>query len=549
MTIDQTDARKAQTGAPDAEHDVIIIGAGVCGIYQLHRLLELDLDVTVLEAGSGPGGTWYWNRYPGARFDSESYTYGYSFSDELLQEWDWSERFASQPETLRYLNHVVDKFDLRPHMQFGCKVERAIYDDQTRTWKVETADGRSLRCRFLMTALGLLSAATMPKIEGVESFLGQSFHTYYWPKEPVELAGKRVAVIGTGATGVQIIAEIADKVDDLTVFQRRPNWCAPLHNGPITDEEQSRIKASYDEIFERCAQTPGGFIHGPDGRKMFEVPTEERLAFWEELYASPGFGVWLGNFREVLMDARANAEFSEFIANKIRDRVDDPVLAEKLIPVDHGFGTRRVPLETRYYEAYNRDNVHLVDLNDTPIERITPTGIETSERTYDFDLIIYATGFDAVTGSFDRIDFIGSEGRKLRDKWADGPVTYLGLQVGGFPNLFTLAGPTAGSVSTNFPRGIETGVDWATDLVKHVLANDITRVEPTPEAEAEWTEHVREMSGISLMSTARSWFNGYNSNVEGHDKIRHIIYNGGAPRYRQWLEEAAADGYAGFVMD
>ncbi|MCP3991659.1 MAG: NAD(P)/FAD-dependent oxidoreductase, partial [Actinomycetia bacterium] len=323
----------------------------------------------------------------------------------------------------------------RSHMQFDAKVERAAYDDDTRTWALSLEDGRSLSCRFLMTAIGLLSAATMPTIEGVDSFQGQSFHTYYWPHEPVEVEGKRVAVIGTGATGVQVIAELADKASDLTVFQRRPNWCAPLHNGPITDEEQARIKASYDEIFERCEETPGGFIHGPDRRKMSEVPREERLEFWERLYASSGFGIWLGNFRDVLIDEESNAEFTDFIADKIRQRVDDPVIAEKLIPTDHGFGTRRVPMETNYYEAYNRDNVHLVDVNDTPIERITPDGIKTSDQERPFDVIVYATGFDAITGSFDRIDFVGVDDQKLLDKWVEGPITFLGIQIAGFPNL------------------------------------------------------------------------------------------------------------------
>ena len=531
------------------QHEVIIIGSGVCGIYQLYRLLESGMDVTVLEAGSAPGGTWFWNRYPGARFDSESYTYGYSFSEDLLQEWDWSEHFAAQPETLRYLNHVVDKFDLRRHMQFDCKVERTTYDDDSRTWTVDIEGGPSLTCRFLMTAIGMLSAPTMPTIDGVDSFEGQSFHTYYWPEEPVEMEGKRVAVIGTGATAVQLIGEIADKVEELTVFQRRPNWCAPLHNAPITEEEQADIKASYDKIFARCAETPGGFIHGPDRRKMFEVPEEERLAFWEELYDSPGFGVWLGNFRDILMEETANAEFTEFVANKIRERVDDPTVAEKLIPTDHGFGSRRVPMETGYYEAYNRDNVHLVDINDTPIERITPTGITTSEHAYEFDIIVYATGFDAVTGAFDRMDIIGVDGQKLRDKWVDGPITYLGMQVAGFPNLFTLAGPTGSSVSTNIPRGIETSVDWATDLLEHMVVHDVTRVETTTEAEDEWMDHVREMYGYLLLSKTKSWFTGYNSNLDRDQKTRYLIYVGGAPRYRKRLEEVAANGYEGIVMD
>jgi cation diffusion facilitator CzcD-associated flavoprotein CzcO len=535
--------------AATPEHDVIIVGAGVCGIYQLYRLLELGLNVTVLEAGDGPGGTWYWNRYPGCRFDSESWTYGYSFSRELLAEWDWSEHFSAQPETLRYLEHVVDRFSLRPHMQFGAKVERCTYDDGSRTWTVDLAGGRTLTCRFLMTALGLLSAPTMPNLEGMDSFQGPSFHTYYWPQDGVELAGKRVGIIGTGATGVQVIGEIADKVAELTVFQRRPNWCAPLHNSKISAEEMASIKARYDEIFERCAKTPGGFIHGPDRRHLADVPEAERYAFWEDLYTSPGFGVWLGNFRDVLMDEAANAEFTAFIAGKIRERVKDPAVAEKLIPTDHGFGTRRVPMETGYYEAYNRENVHLVDLNEQPIERITAQGIRTAAAHYELDVIIYATGFDAITGAFDRIDFVGTDGLKLRDKWLDNPITYLGLQIAGFPNLFTLAGPTGGSVSTNFPRGIETAVEWATELLRHMLAQGHTRVETTPEAEAEWSEHVKDMYAMLLLSKAKSWFTGYNSNVAGRDHTRYLIYNGGAPRYRKRLEEVAAAGYTGFILD
>lgn len=529
-------------------HEVIIIGAGVSGIYQLYRLLELGIDVTVLEAGGGPGGTWYWNRYPGARFDSESYTYGYSFSKELLQEWNWSEHFAGQPETLRYLNHVVDKFDLSRHMQFNCKVESAAFDEDAGCWSVHLSDGRILTTRFLLTAIGMLSAPTMPTIEGVDSFEGEAYHTYYWPNEPVDFAGKRVAVLGTGATAVQVIAEIADKVGDLTVFQRRPNWCAPLHNAPIDDAEQAKIKASYDEIFARCRETPGGFIHGPDRRKFDEVSEQERLEFWEELYASPGFGVWIGNFRDVLVEEGPNAAFSEFVADKIRQRVNDPATAEKLIPKDHGFGTRRVPMETKYYEAYNRDNVHLIDINDTPIERVTEKGIKTTDGEREFDIIVWATGFDAITGAFDRIEFKGVGGQKLSDKWIDGPITFLGLQTVGFPNLITLAGPQGGSVATNFPRGIEEAVDWATDLMVHMRENNYSRIEPSQAAEDEWTAHVKDTYNYSLLGNAKSWFTGYNSNVEGHDKLRYMIYNGGAPRYRQRLAQVEENGYEGFML-
>jgi len=531
------------------DHDVVIIGAGVCGIYQLYRLLQMDLNVTVLEAGEDVGGTWYWNRYPGARFDSESWSYGYSFSQEVLDEWSWSEHFAAQPETLSYLQFVVDKFDLKPHMQFGCTVDRVVWNEGDRAWSIHLADGRTLTTRFLLTAIGLLSAPMMPRIEGVEDFNGQAFHTYHWPKEPIDLTDKRVGIIGTGATGVQVIGAIADKVGSLTVFQRRPNWCAPLHNSKISEEEMAEIRSRYDEIFARCAETPGGFVHGPVDERFFETERAERLALWEELYDSPGFGIWLGNYREVLMDETANAEFNEFMADKIRQRVKDPSVAEKLIPKDHGFGVQRVPMETNYYEAYNRDNVELVDIGETPIERITAEGLRTTDREFEFDILIYATGFDAITGAFDRIDFVGVDDLKLREKWDNDPISYLGMGVSGFPNLITLAGPTSGSVSTNFPRGIELAVDWGTALIRHAIDNDITRIEVTPEAEERWMEHVRDMYGMLLLRNARSWFTGYNANFTRERRPRHMIYAGGNPRYRKKLAEEASAGYPGFRFE
>jgi cation diffusion facilitator CzcD-associated flavoprotein CzcO len=536
-----------RTLSPNLDYEAIVIGAGVCGIYQLYRLVELGVSTTVLEAGADLGGTWFWNRYPGARFDSESISYGYSFSEELLQEWDWKERFSGQPENLRYLHYVVDKFDLRQHMQLDCTVEAAVFDDEDTLWRLHLADGRNLTCRFLIPAIGLLSAPTLPRYEGLDDFEGQSFHTYNWPEEPVDFAGKRVAVVGTGATGVQVIGAIADHVGDLTVFQRRPNWCAPLHNAEISTEEMADIKARYDEIFALCARTPGGFIHEPDRRPFFDVPREERLAMWEKLYGEPGFGIWLANFRDIFMDEDANAEFSEFIADKIRSRVNDPVLAEKLIPKDHGFGVQRVPMETRYYEAYNRENVHLVDLQETPIERITTKGIRTTDREYEFDLIIYATGFDAVTGAYDRIDIRGVGGQTLRHKWADGPTTFLGLQVAGFPNMIMPTGPQSASASTNFPRGIEIGVDWGMELLQYMWKHDYRREEATPEAEQEWGAHVAKLYGIMLMRKALGWFTGYNSNVEGHEKgtMRYLVYNGGTPKYRARINEVADQDYKG----
>ena len=537
-------------GQSSPDYEVIIIGAGVAGIYQLYRLRERGIPTIVVDAAADLGGTWFHNRYPGCRFDSESYTYGYSFSKELLNEWHWKERFSSQPENLRYLNFVADKFDLRRDMQFNHKVEAAHFDDANSMWRLKFTNGREMSCRFLITGLGLLSAPTMPRVPGIERFKGPSFHTYYWPHEGVELAGKRVAVIGTGATGVQVISEIADKVGELTVFQRRPNWCAPLHNRPISEHEMAEIRTRYDDIFEKCLRSPGGFEHEPDRRGFYEVTHEERVALWDRLYDEPGFGIWLANFREIFMDDAANAEFSEYIAERIRRRVKDPKIADKLIPKDHGFGIQRVPLETRYYEAYNRDNVHLVDIKETPIETITERGIRTSAREYEFDIIVYATGFDAITGTFDRIDFRGTGGQTLRDKWRDGPVTFLGMQVHGFPNLITVAGPQSGSSSTNFPRSIEVGVDWVMALLEFVWQHGYTRMEATPDAEERWTRHVAKMYEAVLMRKAKSWFTGYNDNVDGHEHgtIRHLVYNGGAPKYRETLMNVAGEHYKGMMF-
>ena len=330
----------------ETHFEVIVIGAGVAGIYQIKRLVDLGVHATVLEADPDLGGTWYNNRYPGSRFDSESYSYGYSFSRDVLDEWHWKEHFSSQPENLRYLNFVADKFDLRRHMQFGCRVDAAHYDEPANLWRVRVADGRTLTCRFLVTVLGLLSIPTLPRLPGMDDFRGPSFHTFHWPHEPVALAGKRVGIIGTGATAIQVIGEIADKVGELTVFQRRPNWCAPLNNRPISPAEMAGIRARYDEIFATCARTPGGFVHEPDRRGFQEVPREERLALWDRLYDEQGFGIWLQNFREIFTDEDANEEFSAYVADRIRERVKDPATAEKLIPRDHGFGVQRVPLET-----------------------------------------------------------------------------------------------------------------------------------------------------------------------------------------------------------
>ena len=523
------------------DYDAIIIGAGVSGLYQLYKLRELGLKTLVLESGTNVGGTWYWNRYPGARFDSESWTYGYSFSKELLQEWNWDEHFAAQPETERYLNHVADRFDLRRDIQCRSLVTAAHYDEESRSWAVTLEDGRHYRTRFLLTAIGVLSAPTMPNIPGIESFKGQSCHTATWPKQPINLAGKRVAVIGTGATAIQTIQTIAKDVGHLTVFQRTANWSAPLHNSKIQPAEMDRIRANYDEIFARCHETPGCFVHAPDPRSVFEVTPEEREAFWEKLYSEPGFGIWQANFRDILVDRDANALISDFIARKIRQRVKDPAVAEMLIPKNHGFGTRRLPLETYYFEVYNQPNVKLVDIRATPIACITETGIKTSDAEYPFDLIIFATGFDAITGAFDLIDVRGTGGRRLKDVWADGPQTYLGVLVEHFPNMLMVMGPHAGL--GNFPRAAEYSVEWVSGLVRHARDNGLTRLEATAAGTERWTDHVIAMGQGLLANEVDSWMTGINRNLENKQQRRIMRYSGGYPTYRQHCDGVAADGY------
>jgi cation diffusion facilitator CzcD-associated flavoprotein CzcO len=528
------------------DYDAIVIGAGLSGMYQLYRLRQLGLRVRAFEAGTNVGGTWYWNRYPGARFDSESYSYGYSFSKELLEEWEWSEHFAGQPETLRYCNYVADKFDLRRDIQFRSRVTAAVYVEDTRSWRITLEDGSEHTCRFLVTAIGPLSTPTLPRVEGRDTFKRQSFHTARWPKDPVDFAGKRVAVIGTGATGVQTIQTIAAEVGHLTVFQRTPNWCAPLHNGKIDAETQAKIKAGYPEMFARCQETFACFIHTPDPRGAFEVSDAEREAFYEKLYGERGFGIWQGNFRDILIDRKANATISEFVARKIRERVKDQKVAEKLIPKNHGFGTRRLPLETFYYEVYNRDNVELVDIAETPIERITPKGIKTNAREFEFDIIIYATGFDAITGSFDKIDFRGTGGVRLKDTWKSGPETYLGLMVLGFPNMIMVMGPH--TALGNIPRSIEYSVDWVTGLIRFARDKGLTRLEATPEGVKDWTDHVKAL-GVGLLSNeVDSWMTGINRNVEGKQTRIVARYSGSAPAYRARCDEVAAKGYSELAL-
>ena len=446
-----------------ADVDVLVVGAGVLGIYQLYRAREAGFSVKLVDAASGVGGTWYWNRYPEARFDSESYTYAYLFSQELFEEWKWEEHFAGQPEIERYLNYVVDRFDLRRHMQFDTRVTSAVYDESSGTWTVRASDDSQVRARYLIAATGVLSVPYFPNVPGREDFRGETYHTGLWPKSPVDFTGKRVAVIGTGSSGVQIIPAIAGDVASLTVYQRTPNWCTPLNNRPITVEEQADLRAGFERLRRRLNKSESGFVHRPHDRGTFDDAREERWAFYEQMWQSPGFSKLTSNYIDMLMNPAANAEWCEFLAYKVRSIVEDPVTADKLIPKDHAYGAKRPPFVTGYFEAFNRPNVSLVDLVETPILRVTETGIETADGLLEFDIIVWATGFDFGTGALNRLGVRGRDGLALEDYWVDGPITFLGIQCCGFPNFFFPGGPHG--ASGNNPRYGGDQVDFIVDLL------------------------------------------------------------------------------------
>ena len=539
--VQQTPASGTNPAEAVERFDAIVIGAGVTGLYSLYRLRELGLSVRAFEDASGVGGTWFWNRYPGCRFDSESYTYGYSFSEELLQEWDWKERYSGQPENERYLNYVADKFDLRRHIQFNSRVVSAVFDEEESCWEILLEDGHRARGRFLITSVGILSAGYIPDFEGLDSFKGTWCHTGRWPAEGMDLAGKRVGVIGTGATGVQLITEIAKEVAHLTVFQRTANYCAPLRNGPISDEEQREIKASYPEIFKKCMETPGSFMHQFDPRSAMEVSPEERMEQYERLWAEPGFKKWLSNFHDVMMPGEANEDYAKFVREKIRERVHDPVVAEMLVPKDHMFGSKRLPCESGYYDVFNQDNVLLVDVHDAPIERITAQGLKTSAAEYELDVIIFATGYDAVTGALNKIEIRGEGGHTLKDKFAGGPRTYMGISSAGFPNLFTVNSASVG----NFVRACEPLVEWVTEAICYVRDNEYSRISATLEAEDAWVKHVNEDGAKVLRTQANSWFVG--ANIPGKARVL-LTAPDTAPVMRAKRAKVAANGYEGFLL-
>ena len=520
--------------------DVLIVGAGVTGIHQLYLAREAGFSVRLLEAGDGVGGTWYWNRYPGCRFDSESYTYAYLFSKELFDEWEWREQFAEQPETERYLNHVVDRFDLRRHMRFDARVTSATFDEPTATWTVVTDDGTKSRSRYLIAATGVLSVPFYPDVPGRADFRGQSMHTGRWPAAPVDLTAKRVAVIGTGSSGVQIAPVIVDEVASLTVYQRSANWCTPLNNAPITSDEQEQLRVGFKAMREVLNTSTAGFLHPANDRSAFDDTEEERQAFFETMWRSPGFSKLSSNYADVLFDDGANAEWCEFITRKIRGIVQDPGTADKLIPKDHGFGEKRPPFVTGYYEMFNDPKVSLVDLKQTPIERITERGIETADGVQEFDVIVWATGFDFGTGALLRMGVRGRDGLALVDHWAEGPTTFLGVQTTGFPNFFFPGGPHA--AAGNNPRYNGDQVEFITRALASLRDDGFDTIEVGPEAEESWTAMVDRGAGQSPFGEA-SYFFG--TNIPGKPR-KYLLNSGGRPKLFKEIAKVEANDYQAF---
>lgn len=537
-------AQSTNNMSDEGDYDAVIVGAGFAGLYQLHRLRDdLDLNVKVIEKADDVGGTWYWNKYPGSRCDSESHTYCYSFSEELLEEWQWSSRYPEQPEVLEYLRFVADFFDLRPDIEFNTEVTTATFDDQTGLWNLSTDGGSHLMAQYFISAVGCLSEPFFPDFDGIDSFDGELIHTGEWVKhEPVEFEGKRVAVIGTGATGIQVIPEVAkENIEDLTVFQRTANYAAPAGDTPLDDDDWQEIYDRYDEIWEESRHSGGGSPPRATHETAEDMAMDEVAEILEDRWQAGGH---LLIFEDILTNKETNEKVSQFIRDKIRDIVDEPMVAEKLEPDNHGYATKRPPLHTDYFKTYNKDHVHLVDVTETPIERVSPTGIRTTGQEYSFDLIILATGFDAVTGTILSMDIHGRSG-SLAEKWADGPETYLGLMSHSFPNLFMITGPQSPSVLSTMSRSIEEHVDWITDTIDYMNHEGIRFIEPTREAENEWRAHTNTVGKNTLYTEAESWYLG--ENIPGKPR-EFLPYIGGFETYHDAIEEVIEKDYEGFTL-
>ncbi len=536
----------SKSHAPDAEaYDVVVVGAGFAGMYMLHKLRGLGLSVRVYEQGGGVGGTWYWNRYPGARCDVESMQYSYSFSAELQQQWDWSERYAPQPEILKYANHVADRFELRGEIQFDTRVQRAIFEENANSWRVTTSDGKTVTAKYFVLATGCLSNARVPDIKGLGDFKGEVYHTGHWPHEQIDFTGKRVGVIGTGSSAIQAVPVIAAQASHLTVFQRTANFSVPARNAALTPEEREAFRANYPEIrrFAREEARNGIYTELPD-RGALDDGDHARRAKYEKRWSRGGL-TFMSSYNNLVVDQAANDTAADFVRAKIAEIVKDPHTAKLLQPNNHPIGSKRICVDTEYFATFNRPNVTLADLKSDPIEEILPCALRTRTKEYEVDALVLATGFDAMTGSVAKIDIVGRDGQTLNQKWAEGPKTYLGLMSSGFPNLFIITGPGSPSVLSNMIVSIEQHVDWITDCIAYQRARGFDAIEAQPQAEEKWVAHVNEVAHTTLYPQANSWYMG--ANIPGKPQV-FMPYIGGVGAYRRICDEVAAKGYEGFAM-
>jgi len=534
---------------PNGHFNAVVIGAGFSGMYMLKSLRDkLGLKVQVYEEAETVGGTWYWNRYPGARCDSEAYIYCFTWDKQLLQEWEWSERYPEQPEILRYLEHVAKRHDLKCNIQFNTRVIGAEFDAVTNLWKVQTDKDEEVTACYVIAAVGPLSYANTPQFKGLEKFNGRFYHTSRFPHAGVDFTNKRVAVVGTGATAVQVVPEIARSATQLTVFQRTANYCVPARNGKVDPDLVKARKADYDGIIKRIRESRGGFEHWPIRKSALQATPEEREREFDRMWDAGGFAFWAGNYQDILISQKANDLCADYIKRKIRERVKDPIVAEKLIPKGHPYGTKRQPLETNYYETFNKDNVLLVDAStDGAIEEITEEGIRAGGKEYEFDIIVFATGFDALTGPLRALNLKGRDGQTLDEAWADGPHTYLGLSIAGFPNLFTITGPQSPSVLSNVPVSIEQHVEWITDCIDNMRKTGKAIIEATQQAQDEWVARVNQIVNMTLMPRAKSWYMGANIADKPRAFLAYLDPLG-VGGYRKRCDQVASKGYAGFTL-
>jgi cyclohexanone monooxygenase len=539
-----SDVQATKTNAGVRVFDVVIVGAGFAGLCTLHRMRGLGMSALVFEAGRGVGGTWYWNRYPGARCDVESMQYSFSFDDELQQEWQWTELYASQPEIMAYANHVADRFDLRRDIQFNTRVTAASFDEAAQRWTVRTDRGDIVTARFCVMATGCLSTAKVPDFPGIETFRGKTFHTGAWPHEGVDFSGQDVGVVGTGSSGIQAIPVIARQARHLTVFQRTPNYSVPAQNRPMTPEYQRAWKENYPERRQRAMAVRNAILYTLNDKSALDASEEERRREYEARWEAGGIP-FMAAFNDLILNRQANDTAADFVRAKIRSIVRDPAVAERLTPKDYPIGTKRICVDTDYYDTFNRNNVTLVDVRNVPIEAIMPDGLRTRDASYRLDSIVFATGFDAMTGTLLAMDITGRGGRSLREKWASGPLTYLGLMTAGFPNMFMITGPGSPSVLTNMIVSIEQHVDWIAACLAQLCSRNVTTIEATVEAEDAWVSHVREVGERTLYPQANSWYVG--ANIAGKPRV-FMPYIGGFLVYKGKCDDMAAQGYAGFRL-